>query len=165
MGERGVDQKLTFYYKLTYYYYIWGGGRINYYNQSPKPDLVLLPFPSPLPLSVMFFCIAGMGPLHLYREGRLHESICPPQPARCAFSLPLGCHPVRPSAIYTVCPILESVAYCHHRSHCKGIPPNAICIAPSSIGSWVPATEPRWQIKWARRWGLNPHLQHSRLTC
>ena len=78
------------------------------------------------------------------------------QPARCAFSLPLGCHPVRPSAIYTVLPILESVVYSHHRSHCKGIPPNAICITLSSIGSGVPATEPRWQIKWALQTGIEP---------
>ena len=53
--------------------------------------------------------------------------------------------PVRPSAIYTVCSILESVAYCHQRIHCKGIPPNAICIA-LSIGSQVLAMEPWWQI-------------------
>ena len=95
----------------------------------------------------------------------LHESIHPTQPARCVFSLPLGCHPVRPSTIYTVCPILESVAYHHHRSHCKGIPPNAICITLSSVGSQVPATEPRWQIKWVHQRGFNPRLQHSRLTC
>ena len=82
-------------------------------------------------------------------RGRIHisqlkRSICPPQPAKRSFSLPLGCHRMRPSTIYTVCPILESVAYHHNRSHCKGIPPNAICIALSSIGSRVPATEPWW---------------------
>ena len=96
----------------------------------------------------------------------IHESMHPPlQPARCAFSLPLGCHPMRPSPIYTAYPILESAAYCQNRSHCKGIPPNDICITLSSIGSWVPATEPWWQIKWLHQQGLNPCLQHSRLTC
>ena len=66
---------------------------------------------------------------------------------------------MRPSATYTVCPILESAVYCHHRSHCKGIPPNAIYIALSSVGSRVPATEPQWQIKWVHQWGLNACLQ------
>ena len=46
-----------------------------------------------------------------------YPSMHPPlQPARCAFSLPLGCYSVRPSAIYTVCPILESVVYHRHRT-------------------------------------------------
>ena len=49
---------------------------------------------------------------------------------------------VRHSTIYTVYPILNSVAYHHHRIHFKEIPPNAICIALSSVGSWVPATYP-----------------------
>ena len=57
----------------------------------------------------------------------------PLQPTICTFSLPLGCHLVRPSAIYTVCPILESVAYHHHRSHYKGIPPNAIFITSDKL--------------------------------
>ena len=74
--------------------------------------------------------------------------------------------PVRPSTIYTVCPILECVEYCHHRIHYKDIPPNAICIALSSIGSWIPATEPHWQIKYALTGNdpMSPAFQADMLT-
>ena len=68
----------------------------------------------------------------------------------------------RRSATYTVCPILESAAYSHHRTTAKGNLPNAICIALSSVGLRTPAMESRWTNKWARRRGLNPCLQHSR---
>ena len=73
--------------------------------------------------------------------------------------------------LYYITPYYIGMTLHHFGKNCspkipqKGIPPNAIWIALSSVGSWVPATEPQWQIKWACRQGLNPRLQHSRLTC
>ena len=62
----------------------------------------------------------------------------------------------RRSATYTVCPILESAAYSHHRTTAKGNLPNAICIALSSVGLRTPAMESQWTNKVGALTGVEP---------